>query len=164
MSRIVAGLSLFALTTLTGAALSVAGCSDDGGTGTTGTGGESTTSSTGGAGGATSSGATSSGTGGAATMDVVIPFEGRVGKTPFACKDTYPSSSITPTSRPHLLRSTSRRCSGTGMVATSSSAPTARRRPGVLRFSFTSAASPAREILPTAESPRATVPTWPISC
>src|SRR5689334_4661492 len=94
MSRIVAGLSLLALTTLTGAALSVAGCSD-GGTGTTGTGGGSATTSTtstggeGGAGGATSS-ATSSSTGGAAAMDVMIPFEGRVGAKVFACKDTYP--------------------------------------------------------------------------
>ena len=91
MSRFVAGLSLLALTTLAGAALSAAGCSDDGGTGTTGTGGGSTSSTggEGGSGGATSS-ATSSGTGGAATMDVMIPFVGRVGKTPFACKDTYP--------------------------------------------------------------------------
>ena len=94
MSRIVAGLSLLALTTLAGAALSAAGCSD-GGTGTTGTGGGSTSSTggEGGSGGATSSAsssATSSGTGGAATMDVMIPFEGRVGKTPFSCKDTYP--------------------------------------------------------------------------
>ncbi len=97
MSRIVAGVSLLALTTLAGAALSAAGCSDEGGSGTTGTGGGSgvTSSSTGSSGGAGGSGgasssATSSGTGGAATMDVMIPFEGRVGKTPFTCKATYP--------------------------------------------------------------------------
>jgi uncharacterized repeat protein (TIGR04052 family) len=96
MSRIVAGLSLLALTTLTGAALSAAGCSD-GGPGTTGTGGgssSSTTAGTGGSdgsGGATSSATSSaSGTGGAAMIDVSIPFEGRVGPTPFTCKGTYP--------------------------------------------------------------------------
>ena len=93
MSRIVAGWSLLALTTFAGAGLSATGCGD-GGTGTTGTGGGSTTATTGsagGSGGATSSATSSaSGTGGAAMMAVKIPFEGRVGATPFTCKGTYP--------------------------------------------------------------------------
>lgn len=97
MSRIVAGWSLLALTTLAGAALSATGCGEDG-TGATGTGGGSTasvtvssTGSTGGSGGSMASVTSSaSGTGGGAMMAVMIPFEGRVGKTPFTCTGTYP--------------------------------------------------------------------------
>lgn len=99
MSRIVAGWSLIALTSLVGAAVSAAGCGD-GGTGTTGTGGGSTVSSavsTSGAGGEGGSGTTTSsvtsstsGTGGSGMMALTIPFEGRIGATPFTCKATYP--------------------------------------------------------------------------
>jgi uncharacterized repeat protein (TIGR04052 family) len=96
MSRIVAGWSLIALTTLAGAAVSASGCGDDG-TGTAGTGGGSTASSTGSTSGSGGSGGSdgstssvTSSTGGSAMMKVMIPFEGRVGKTPFTCKGTYP--------------------------------------------------------------------------
>ena len=96
MSRIVAGWSLLVLTTFAGAGLSAAGCGDEG-TGTTGTGGGSTTATTGSTGGAGGSGgsttsvtSSTSGTGGVAMMAVAIPFEGRVGATPFTCKGTYP--------------------------------------------------------------------------
>jgi uncharacterized repeat protein (TIGR04052 family) len=94
MNRTVAGWSSVALTTFAGACLSMAGCGGDA-TGTTGAGGGATSTatsaaSTSGAGGSGGSTSSATGTGGAAMMAVMIPFEARVGKTPFTCKGTYP--------------------------------------------------------------------------
>jgi uncharacterized repeat protein (TIGR04052 family) len=101
MSRIVAGWSLLALTTFAGAALSATGCGD-GGTGTTGTGGGSAATTSGGS-GSTGAAGGSGGAGGSTSSAMssragrrrgddggMIPFEGRVGKTVFTCKGTYP--------------------------------------------------------------------------
>jgi uncharacterized repeat protein (TIGR04052 family) len=89
--------SLLALFSLAATAFSTAGCGGAESPGSTGTGGGSTATSTGSAastgsaGGAGGSMSSTSGTGGAAMVAVKIPFEARVGATPFTCTGTYPA-------------------------------------------------------------------------